>query len=903
MVQAVNSLGPSQENPTSSITTAQTAPAAVVNLTVVAGSESSQGDSLTLTWAVSDWGESDKANAATPSGYPYCPVSWLVQTTCPGYRYFLVTPFRIGDDYRKPTFVYGNAFRYTLSGLSGGVDYTFVVTAVNTGGLESPKGDARMNSGTGVGVLKYRTVSVVPRQITSLNVYTPPNPDLGANYRIGIEWTIPIDTETTGGMTLAGFVLEYGLLAGCQDGCADSSTACIASRSGILWTVVANVGYVDRFEWTAGLKGMTYVFRISAVNGIGRGATWPSCATVSDINCAGVPNGQIPYTCHSAVFTVPSKAKDFGIWGDTAAGAQPIAGGGFEVRWGLGAGNAANEYFSYSDKTLNGGRNIEMVEIQRTKRTTLRWPLDYYCPTLPANQEGELPVCVYATGCVPVPCTAACPICVTSAYTQSALEIKKITDFIIGETLDFADIYLYRIRFSNVGINDCASRPVLTSGSSPNCDWSEWSELAQVQVAKPNRYHNLFTRVNSPTEVQILWFVPTGVLANGASPADFGDFVNIWFGPTVASVSVSPFDKGNFTKGPARGTSWQTFPVTKLVPATTYFFTVVSYYSTNNNEIQSTRSDVTRAVRTSVAIPASVANCSVTVPAVAADVMAGGLVVSWIQLAPTCTKGNGLFLADGSVHNCERGEGIPLASYKISYRKFEGGGWNSIRVSSSLDTYTVRGLEKETKYLFKVSAINSAHEGSASPEATGTPIATIPGSPPPPLSTGASVSSVRVAWQEPADLGTKQILETKFRLTIYPRRDGRPGNETITFTWEREYVVTGLIPNSLYLFSVAYQAKPMLGFGFKSETAFVFTTPLAPVNLRLNDGKSVTESTTVRIKWSWTGVIQGNVRRHVRASERLANIPSCSCIPLCPFIPASCPLIPCCPAARLLQVE
>jgi len=52
----------------------------------------------------------------------------------------------------------------------------------------------------------------------------------------------------------------------------------------------------------------------------------------------------------------------------------------------------------------------------------------------------------------------------------------------------------------------------------------------------------------------------------------------------------------------------------------------------------------------------------------------------------------------------------------------------------------------------------------------------------------------------------------------------------------------------------------MLGFGFSSATAYVFTTPLAPGALQLSDGNNVTESTTVKIDWKWAGVIQGNVR-------------------------------------------
>ena len=318
----------------------------------------------------------------------------------------------------------------------------------------------------------------------------------------------------------------------------------------------------------------------------------------------------------------------------------------------------------------------------------------------------------------------------------------------------------------------------------------------------------------------------------------------------------------NCNRGPSRGNTWQQFEVTQLVPATTYYFTVVSYYSSDDAEIQSTRSAVTKAVVTAVGIPARVTNVTTATPISAADVQAGGLTIGWIQVSTLCVKGTGLFLEDGSVDSCPRGEKMSLAAYRISWRKEDGdpNAWVSLTVSSSLNSYTVTGLEKEIKYLIKVSAINSQHEGMASVEVQGTPIATIPGSPPPPLSTGASVSSVRVAWEEPDDLGTKQVIETKFRLTIYPRRDGKPGNETVTFTWEREYVVTGLRPNSLYLFSVAYQATPMLGFGFSSKTSWVFTTPLPPVNLQLSDGKNITESTTVLIRWQWSGVVQGNVR-------------------------------------------
>lgn len=530
-IQAVNSLGPSEESPLSSVTTDFTVPAPVVNITVIPGSESPQGEFLTLSWDISDWGESDETGVdANPFPYPYCNTDFPPQTPCDGRRYFLATPYRVGDDYREPTYIFGNNFQYQFTGLSGGIDYTFVVVAVNTNGLQSGKGIP----------LRYRTVSVVPRAITSLNVFTPADPDLGSRYKIGLEWTIPIDAETTGGMTLTGFALRYAHMTQCSSGCADASAACTDQRSNPPWVDLPNVGAVASYQYL-GLKGATYVFSIAGINGIGRGVFWPDCS-ITDLNCAGVPNGQIPYTCHSAVFTVPTPVANFGDWGDDQPGVQPYTSEGFEIRWGGGT----PEYFDYADPSFNGGRPIEMVEIQRAELSTMHWPIDHYCPTLPEAAEGELPICLWKTGCTPEPCIAACPICVDSQFSETDFNLKRKL-FQPQEETSLLETYVFRIRFSNVLMNDCANRPP-SLGSSPMCDWSEFSEVAQVQITKPEQYHNLFTRVNSPTSVQILWFVPGNVLQEGVTPATFGDFVNIWYGPTVASVSVSPFSEGNWTR-------------------------------------------------------------------------------------------------------------------------------------------------------------------------------------------------------------------------------------------------------------------------------------------------------------------------------------------------------------------
>ena len=849
-IQALNSLGASVESERSSIITAQTVPGPIVNLIVVPGSESPVGDELTLSWAVEDWGESDHKIQGLPAPYPYCPETQPANTHCQDRRYFKVTPFRVGDDYAEPTFVFGDSLSYVVTGLSGGVDYKFTAVAINTGGLESE---------TPVS-LRYRTVSVVPRQIKSLNVYTPENNDIGNMLKVGLEWVIPLDAETTGGMTLSGFRLRSARLTACEN-CMDTSAACIAQRNQLPWVNASTVsGQTDAYEFMA-LKGQTYVFNIAAINGIGEGPYWPSC-TVGAVNCHGTPNGQIPYTCFSAVFTVPSPIPNFGDWAENTAGVQPSGAENFQIQWGrvVTEGDPPTKNFDYNDAQTNGGRAIQMIEIQRSTKSRKKWPVDFYCPTLPSVEEGELPVCLYQLGCTPEPCIASCPICVDSQFTSTSFESKRVTDFLVGETPDQAETYIFRIRFSNVGINDCASRPS-SDGSSPRCDWSDWSDEQSIQLARSGQFHNLFTKVDSPTEISILWFTPVAT-SGTLNTEDIGDTVDVYYGPTVASVSISPFTSGNWTRGPARGPGYNQWVVNKLVPASTYYFSVVGFHETSSPQTkESTRSAVTQPVTTAVGKPARVQNISASIPDSQADIQAGGLKIDWIALSAVCAEGTGLILEDGSVDNCERGEGVALLAYKIYFRKSSGAAddWSYVLAPSTTQNWVITGLEKEVSYKFRISAVNSELEGSPSVEVEKAPIATIPGSPPPPLSTGASTTSVRIAWQEPDDLGTKQVLQTKFRLTIIPRRDGQPGNETITFTWEREYVVNDLNANSLYLFSVAYQATPMLGFGFSSDTSYVYTTPLPPVNLRLSDGKNITESTKVLVKWDWTGVVNGNV--------------------------------------------
>jgi hypothetical protein len=159
--------------------------------------------------------------------------------------------------------------------------------------------------------------------------------------------------------------------------------------------------------------------------------------------------------------------------------------------------------------------------------------------------------------------------------------------------------------------------------------------------------------------------------------------------------------------------------------------------------------------------------------------------------------------------------------------------------------------------------VNSAKESLRSAIVVNRTIVTVPGPPPAPRMNGASPNSLRVSWTEPADTGAAPRLQlpmASFQLVMEPRRDLKPGNETMVFTTARQIVLTGMLPNTQYRFIVSAKNTYFDAYGVPSETLYAATTPAAPNNLRLQLLDANSSAGVVSVQWDWDGVQQGPLR-------------------------------------------
>ena len=139
--------------------------------------------------------------------------------------------------------------------------------------------------------------------------------------------------------------------------------------------------------------------------------------------------------------------------------------------------------------------------------------------------------------------------------------------------------------------------------------------------------------------------------------------------------------------------------------------------------------------------------------------------------------------------------GAAISDYDVS--SDDGATWNAI--GSTNTTYTVTGLDKGTEYTFRVRAVNSVGDGTASASVTETTDTTVPGAP---TSLSASVTSTTadLSWTAPTDDGGSPITEYQYRFTTGTTAGGTWTDTNSTTP--TSVTISSLTANTEYTFQV-----------------------------------------------------------------------------------------------------
>lgn len=188
-----------------------------------------------------------------------------------------------------------------------------------------------------------------------------------------------------------------------------------------------------------------------------------------------------------------------------------------------------------------------------------------------------------------------------------------------------------------------------------------------------------------------------------------------------------------------------------------------------------------------------------------------------------------------------------IIGYKIEY-KIGSGSYSTLGLIGNLTTYLHTGLETNTTYTYRVSAINSVGIGNSSNTATVTTLA-VPLAPRNLSATVISSSQINLAWTAPSNDGGTVIKGYKIL-----RENSCTGSfVTISTTHNPStvYSDTGLAANTCYLYNI--QAINAIGVGSTATSNVTATTapaqthtPNSPTRLDV----TAISNTSLKLMWS-----------------------------------------------------
>ena len=284
--------------------------------------------------------------------------------------------------------------------------------------------------------------------------------------------------------------------------------------------------------------------------------------------------------------------------------------------------------------------------------------------------------------------------------------------------------------------------------------------------------------------------------------------------------------------------------VTNLIPDTIYYFRVVGI---NEQQVQlnMTRSNATAAARTAIGKPSSQMAVSVYESPNEAERIAGYMYVEWSTLPPECNTGS--TMTDGSIDGCPRGRAGNLEAYRMYVRLHsQTEPTHTFQTTWDVNRVVVTGLDKGKLYCFSVAAVNIQEEGEESPANCTEALRTPPGPPPRPSSPAASLSALRISFQQPADVGAFDGEISEMLLHMSPGRS--LASEEFSITWQRSLVVTGLPANTYFHFTIQAKNNLLDIWSIHSDVLYAKTTSHPPEALRLR-GNAMAETGSVDLEW------------------------------------------------------
>ena len=266
----------------------------------------------------------------------------------------------------------------------------------------------------------------------------------------------------------------------------------------------------------------------------------------------------------------------------------------------------------------------------------------------------------------------------TASYTTITADTKNTITSFIHEGLDSSKTYFYQVSAIN-------SKGISNPLSSPS-----------VKPAATTVPGGLIAAAINPTQIRLSWYPPSNT---------FGQSISGYEIQRVLGTGV--YDTIGDTNGKTT-----TYIVSNLKTDKTYSFVVVANIGTGFTEPSNTASATPKI--TSVDVPSTPSSATIqiiTVPTSPIKLTATSVSSTQINLSWSLPSSDG---------------NSPITGYKIEVKKDSGS--NSTLVAdtkSTTKTYSHTNLIVNSKYTYKVYAINSAGTSAASNEVAATPMTTL----------------------------------------------------------------------------------------------------------------------------------------------------------------------------------